>query len=180
MDRFSAYLVVRRHLRWPRSRNRALLAEAVMEQLAAHLGQPAQPWGVVGLLSQIDLEYARANPDARGGAAAQQARLEGLDEAATGALARWVELDAYEDASALERALVVADAAAAAALGEPDAARPDMPPGARLVRELELARGSGDAAARRLDAALSGLQINGDELANLVQRALRLVEQDLR
>jgi hypothetical protein len=47
-----------------------------MEELAGFIGSPRDLWGVLGLLSQIDLEYARNNSLARGKTARQQA--EGL------------------------------------------------------------------------------------------------------
>ena len=89
MDRFSAYLLVRRHLKRRSSRNQALAVEAVMEALAVHAEQPQTEWGVLGLLSQLDLEYAEQNPAARGRAASQQARLEGAPEAHARHLERW-------------------------------------------------------------------------------------------
>jgi hypothetical protein len=94
VDRFSAYLLIRRYLRRPASRNHALVVEAIMQELAARAGEPGEQWGVLGLLSQLDLEYAERNPRARGVTARQQAELEGLAPEQAACLERWCTVHA--------------------------------------------------------------------------------------
>ena len=116
MDRFSAFLLVRRGLKQRESRNLALATEAIMESLAARVGEPPEQWGVVGLLSQLDVEYSEHNPKARGRTARQQAELEGLDPELAQSLERWCQPDLPEDRPQIEHALVLATALAEAAL----------------------------------------------------------------
>jgi len=176
MDRFTAYLLVRRFLKRPESRNRALATEAIMEELATTLGPAASPapesWGVLGLLSQLDLEYAEHNLDVRGATAREQAVLEGMDPALADVLASGYE--PAEGAVAIQQALLLADELAGAAL--------ERGPGqvAGLGRELELRRGNGDPRGDRLDQALTALQLSGEQAAALAARALERVAGDLR
>jgi hypothetical protein len=199
MDRFSAYLLIRRFLRRSSSRNRALAIEAIMEELARRAGQPPEAWGVLGLLSQLDLEYAEGNPDARGVTAREQAELEGLDGEEAASLGRWCSSDGGD--TPVEHALILADALAAGALDLPtdddvddespeDGAAADRPAArawlfpdelaARLERELELARQRGDVAGERLDRALEHLGIESRDAGQLALGALRRAAQDLR
>jgi hypothetical protein len=198
MDRFSAYLLIRRFLRRSSSRNRALAVEAIMEALARRAGQPPEAWGVLGLLSQLDLEYAERNPDARGATAREQAELEGLAGEQAASLARWCS---SSDADApVELALLVADALAVSALDLPsgddveedepadDEPRQGVPRAwlfpddlaSRLTQELELARQAGDPRGDRLNRALDRLGIEGRDAGQLALAALRRVAQDLR
>ena len=175
MDRFAAYLLVRRFLKQPESRNRALAAEAIMEELASEVaaaGQQSASWGVLGLLSQLDSEYAEHNPKARGFAARDQAVLEGLDPVLAGHLVSC--RDPAHDPSALEAALLVADHLASAAL----AAERRNAEG--LAGELELQRGYGDPNSDLLDRAMSVLQMTGAQAAMVAMRALERVAEDLR
>jgi predicted hydrolase (HD superfamily) len=185
MDRFTAYLLVRRFLKRPDSRNRALATEAIMEELAttlgpaagtaeaAGLGGPApESWGVLGLLSQLDLEYAEHNPDARGVTAREQAVLEGMDPALATMLASWSEPG--PSAPPVQQALLLADELAGAALARADG---DL---SGLGRELELRRGGGDPTGERLDQALTALSLDGEQAATLAARALEKVAAELR
>jgi hypothetical protein len=201
VDRFSAFLLLRRFLRRPPCRELALAIEGIMEELAEHC-RPAETatWGVLGLLSQLDLEYSLHNRKAQGATARAQAELEGLDPA----LARSLEVfraPRPDGAPAHEDALVLAEVLGRAALGQDDEAlelaveregdeapAPPRPRGARfpdalaaeLARRLELSSGRGDAAGDRLDAALAGLGLDPARAAALALRALRRVEADLR
>jgi hypothetical protein len=173
MDRFSAYLLVRRHLKRPRSRNQALAVEAIMEELAARLDQPGEEWGVLGLLSQMDLEFAEQNPKARGQTASQQAVLEGLDGAAAQHLERWCQPLAPEpppgELEPVEHALLLATTLAEEALGS-----------GLSAHDLDLRRQRGDALGDCMDAALSKLGLSVDAAAALVESALKRIAQDLR
>lgn len=184
MDRFSAYLLIRRHLKRPASRNQALAVEAVMEELATRLGQSPERWGVMGMLSQLDLEYAEHNPRARGHVAAEQARLEGLDPGLAECLTRWIEPGA-PDRTPLEQALALATWIAAAALefrerhGGPGAGfAAELE--AALAHDLRLRRQAGDPRGDLLDEAQQQLGLAEEELARLALAGLRRVEQDLR
>jgi hypothetical protein len=185
MDRFSAYLLVRRFLRTDSARNRALAVEAMMEDLAARLGEPdASVWGLLGLLSQMDLEYAEHNPKARGKTARQQAELEGLSQEAARSLERWCHLASSteeEPRPLLEDALFLADAVGALAWSSPGDDRSFSEEWAEsLGQALDLRRQSGDPAGDRLDAALTRLHLEAMEAARLARSSLGRVEQDLR
>jgi predicted hydrolase (HD superfamily) len=182
MDRFSAYLLVRRHLKRPRSRNQALAVEAIMEELAALLDQPREAWGVLGLLSQMDLEYADQNPRARGQTASQQARLEGLDEAAARHLERWCRRLSPEPEAApahalepVEHALLLATLLAEEAL---EARARDHE--TLSAQDLDLRRQRGDVLGDGIDAALSELRLPVRAAAELAERAVARIAQDLR
>ena len=184
MDRFSAYLLVRRHLKHTESRNQALAVEAIMEGIAEHQGQTAQRWGVLGLLSQLDLEYAEQNPEARGCTARQQAELEGMPPQEATHLERWCQHlrrhagDAVDELAAVEWALV-----AATVLAEETLPRPDWDTEATiraLSHDLELMRQRGDARGNQLDNALDRLSLTEDAAAQLCVAALRRIAQDLR
>jgi len=178
-------LLVRRHLKRPASRNQALAVEAIMEELAGHLkrvveqshrapsaplpsGAPPLPaqWGVLGLLSQLDLEYAEQNARMRGKAARQQAELEGLPAEEAVHLERWCgsePLDRVELALAL--ATILAELATEAA---PSA------------HDLGLMRERGDERGQRLDQALEQLGLEARQAAEMATTALHRIAQDLR
>jgi len=180
MDRFSAYLLVRRFLRRPESRNRALAVEVIMEELARGLGPLARPapesWGVMGLLSQLDLEYGESNPEARGKASRDQALLEGLDQELAESLAR----TNAPGADLLANALLVADCLAVMALGRSDPGFSDATLAPSLARELELRRQTGDAEGDQLDGALSQLRLDSQEVASMAVLGLQRAAEDLR
>lgn len=178
MDRFSAYLLIRRGLKRRSSRTQALATEAIMEELAAHAGQPPEHWGVMGLLCQLDHEYAEHNPRVRGKAARQQAELEGLDPAQAQSLERWCQPAPADDRSQLEHALVLADALAAAALERGEGYAPEL--AAILGHDLDLRRQRGDAAGELMDGALHALGLEAREAARLALAGLRRIEGDLR
>ncbi len=119
MDRFTAFLLIRRFLKHDPSRNHALAVEAIMEELAGHAGSEPASWGVLGLLSQLDLEYAAHNPRARGQRAREQAELEGLAPELAASLARWCSLPPLAEPAQVEDALFLASHLAEAALGPP-------------------------------------------------------------
>ena len=179
MDRFSAYLLVRRHLKRSGSRNQALAVEAIMEEVAAHLEQPSPPWGVLGLLSQLDLEYAEQNPEVRGRTASEQALLDGLPEADARRLVRcFSPLQAHRDDETLEQvelALLGSTLIAEEALGH-DRERPAE----SLAHDLELLRQRGDPRGNALDRALTELQLTAGEAAEKATVALQRIAQDLR
>jgi hypothetical protein len=129
VDRFSAYLLVRRFLRRPASRNQALAVEAIMQELAAHASEGSELWGLLGLLSQLDLEYAESNPRARGLTARQQAELEGLAPEHAICLERWCAPAAAAQPPPIEDALVVASLLGALALGSSSSEVPDLEEG---------------------------------------------------
>lgn len=179
MDRFSAYLLVRRHLRRPDSRNQALTVEAVMEQIASHLDQVPHRWGVLGLLSQLDLEYSEQNPGTRGVTARQQAELEGLDPSEAIHLERWCR---HLRQAPGPRA---ADALAPVELGlllSTILAEHLQPGGSKrsLAHDLELMRGRGDTEGNHLDLTLDQLGIEVEAAAEIMLEALNRIAQDLR
>jgi len=181
MDRFSAYLLVRRHLKRPESRNQALAVEAIMEDLGRRRGEPETQWGVLGLLSQLDLEYAEQNPERRGRTAREQSELEGLPAAQSGHLERWCrylqpEADPTTELAPVEHALLAATELAGMVLSR--RASDDALLG--LAQELELSRGRGDRRGDDLDRALEALGLAAEDAARLALDALRRVEQDLR
>jgi hypothetical protein len=187
MDRFSAYLLVRRHLKRPASRNQALAVEAIMEDLAVHLGQPSEQWGIVGLLSQLDLEYALHNPKARGRVAEEQAQLEGLDPELAQCLGRWADPNA-EKRTPLDHALVLAvwlaDAALAYRVRHESAVDQEQPFSEELCsplsQDLELQRQAGDPQGDLLDESLQQLAISTERVTRVALAGLGRVAQDLR
>jgi hypothetical protein len=210
VDRFSAYLLVRRFLRRPDSRNQALAVEAIMQELAEHVREAGELWGLLGLLSQLDLEYAERNPRARGVTARQQAELEGLAPEHAICLERWCAPAApAQPGPPVEDALVVASLLGALALGA-SSELPDLEEGEpegrteqgstergraverrstvdldddlarRLGRELDLRRQQGDPQGDRLDEALARLRLDGHEAGRLALAGLRRAVQDFR
>jgi hypothetical protein len=188
MDRFSAYLLVRRHIKRPENRNQALVAEAIMEELAARLGQPQGVWGVMGLLSQLDLEYTAQNPAARGRTARQQAELEGLAPEKSAPLEGWcrhlappsfegLEELAPPEPTLLEAGLLVSTSVAENILGRTPERRAAVE---SLAHDLRLTSEQGDALGDALDRALSRLALDPQTVAELSVAALQRIEQDLR
>jgi hypothetical protein len=182
MDRFTAYLLVRRFLRQRASRNQALVVEAIMEELAVRHGAPAAVWGLLGLLSQLDLEYAQTNPDARGRTAGEQARLEGLEADLAGHLDRWHDLDPRAAYAPVEDALFLATTITQCALDRvPDVrALAAEPARESWCQDLRRCRAAGDPSGDRLDGALSRLVLAEAEAARLATAALRRVAAELR
>lgn len=175
MDRVSAYLLLRRFLKRPASRNLALAVESIMEELASAVGQgEPETWSVMGLLSQLDLEYAEHNPEGRGVAAREQAELEGLDPMLARSLERWPEPGGAAGAGGslrplVEDALAVAVALAGAAL---EGAGSSLPPD--VERRMRRAEGE------RFMEGLERLGLGRDGAARLGARVLSRLEQDLR
>jgi len=158
VDRVSAYLALRQLLRLPEHRHQARAAEAIMEALAQHLGQPPDDWAMMGLLLHLDVELAEHNPSARGRIARQQAEAEGLAPALAEALQRcWTEADA---AAPLEDALPLA-----AWLAEHRHA-------SNLGEQLELRLGHGDPLGHRIDQGLQRLGLSSQQAAALATAAL--------
>lgn len=178
MDRFGVYLLVRQYLKQPDSRNRALLAEAIMEELADHNDQPREQWAILGLFSQIDLEYAATNPEVRGLAARQHALTEGIAPEQADHLSGWcAHLRPAQQAMPMqpaELALLLADHLAQQVLQNRQA------DAAGLERDLLLAVQQGDARSERLEQSLAGLQLEPEQAGRLAQKALRRIEEDLR
>jgi predicted hydrolase (HD superfamily) len=181
MDRFSAYLLVRRHLKRSASRNQALAVEAIMEEIGRRRGEPAEQWGVLGLLSQLDLEYAEQNPQARGRTAREQAELEGLASPQGQHLERWcrhVRPDADPgELATVEQALLLATVLAEACLAKEEASDEAVP---SLARELELMLGRGDRRGEELDRAIDALELTTSEAAVAAVNAMQRIAQDLR
>lgn len=188
MDRFSAYLLVRRHIKRPENRNQALVAEAIMEELAARLGQSQADWGVMGLLSQLDLEYTAQNPAARGRTARQQAELEGLAPEETAPLESWCRhlappsFEGLEQLAPPEPTLLEAGLLVASTMAEGMLARtPERRAAAEsLAHDLQLMSQQGDALGDALERALSRLALEPQVVAELSVAALGRIEQDLR
>lgn len=187
MDRFSVYLLVRRHLKRPDSRNQALAVEAIMEELATHLGQSSEQWGIVGLFSQLDLEYAEHNPKARGRVAEEQALAEGLDPELAESLRRWSDPTA-QVRTTLDHCLALASWLANAALAyrrrHGQGKDQDQPFSDELTsplcHDLELQCQAGDPQGDLLDEALQRLEISTDNVTRLALAGLERVAQDLR
>lgn len=165
MDRLTAYLLAKRHLRQPEGRHDARRAEVVMEAFARRAEHDAELWAVMGLLSAVDSEYAAHNPKARGVVASEQAALEGvapelcaaLRHQAEGPRARRIQAALKLTWALLERLPTEGLASRRAELQ------------VRLLRELELARGFGDGEADRLDDAIETL---GGSLSAWVEGAI--------
>lgn len=184
MDRFSVFLLVRRHLQRRSSRNQALAVEAIMEDLASHLGERAEHWGVMGLLSQLDLEYAEHNPEIRGTSAAQQAEMEGLQPDEARHLRRWCLLDHGPTSeaptfAAVEQALFLASYLVEQALVHNNRSLDDEAAPHSLSHDLQLARQNGDPRGDRLDQALAQLGIDELQASRITFVALQRVAQDL-
>jgi hypothetical protein len=196
MDRFSATLLVRRTLRRRDSRRHAILVEAIMEELAPRASESPECWAVMGLLSQLDLEYSETNPLARGHTSRQQAVLEGVPPELARSLEQWCRVAAPmsekgpETRPLVEDALFLADFLAHGLLARPEAhssARQSQAAPAQergliegLGRELALRRQSGDGRGDRLDAALERLGMDGLRAARATVVAMKRVAQDLR
>ena len=174
MDRFSAYLLVKSHLRRPERRAGARVLASVVEGLARALGADQERWGVLALLSRLDDEYAEHNPDRRGITAAEQAELEGLDVAGCALLATWREDTLAPAARAegqLAAALVVAEAALSWWAQRRSAGLAELPSGgADLALFWERERAE---LAERLDAALVTLGDDSEALAEAALEGLR-------
>ncbi len=67
--------------------------EAICESLAGRLGEDAELWATMALLSQLDREFTEANPIRRGQVAAEQAALEGLPRSLCQVLEHWRRFD---------------------------------------------------------------------------------------
>jgi hypothetical protein len=190
IDRFSAYLLIRRFLKRPDSRNQALAVEAIMEELAGRRGQSRSDWGIVGMLSQLDLEYTEQNPHARGRTARQQAETEGLTPEEAAPLERWCAswinpqeeglLSRDEEPAPLEDALVLATMAAEGALGRDDYRAVDESTAAALSHDLQLRSQQGDRLGDRIDEALQRMSIDAAEIGELTVVALQRVAEDIR
>lgn len=184
MDRFSAYLLVRRHLKRPQSRNQALAAEALMEEFARELGQPQDRWGVLGMLGQLDLEYAEQNPEVRGRTAREQAEMEGIAPHEAEHLERWCghlrppRQDAASELADVEHALGLATTLAEEALQRTDGECAVS--AVSLAHDLELLSQGGDARGDQLDRALDRLSLTAERAAELCVAALQRIAQDLR
>ncbi len=180
MDRFSAFLLTRRHLKEPSSRNRAVIVESIMELLAQRLGYSPNTWSLLGLLSQLDLEYSRFNPICRGKTARQQAELEGLDPDLAQSLERWcMPESAAQGHTTLEKALFLAEHLAFSIIDFHGQNR-----GAAWksfdFQEIEPYQAPECIKAREIDKILQDLQINVREAAQLAANALKRVAEELR
>lgn len=184
MDRVSAYLLVKTHLRRPESRRRARRLEAMVEAIAERVPQAeAERWAAFALLACIDHDYAEHNPDARGATAAEQAALEGVAEADCAILRGWREgalrATTEPEARALAAALKVADESHGQLVEHYQlASEPSLDQAEReLVRFYDRRRGEGDAAGRWFDQSLDLLGGDLHGLARAVTSGWRLVEE---
>jgi len=66
MTRDEALNLLNTHIQAPTLRNHCLATEAIMQRLAARLGEDEQFWGILGLLHDLDFEYTRDDPAAHG------------------------------------------------------------------------------------------------------------------
>jgi predicted hydrolase (HD superfamily) len=162
MDRFAAYLLLKRLLRDAAHRRRARIVASAMERLAARLGHPEEEWAAMGLLMHLDIALTAQNPEARGRVARELAEVEGLSPRLGETLERWAA--AVDDPRPLEHALRLCDRLAE------HAEVSDLP------KEIELLRQRGDAAGDRLDAALEELGLSAEEASELFGEAVRSEE----
>jgi predicted hydrolase (HD superfamily) len=159
MDRFSAYLLLKRLLRDPAHRRRARIVAGTMERIAARLAQPEEAWGVMGLLAHLDVAFTAQNPEARGRVARELAEVEGLGPEVGATLERWAAEVA--NPTPLEHALRLCDRLVDhAELADPAA-------------ELELLRQQGDTLGARLDEALTALGLSAASACALLEEAVR-------
>jgi len=63
MKRDEAYQLLQQHLQTKNLIKHALAVEACMRQLARHLGEDEEKWGLAGLLHDIDYDRTRDDPE---------------------------------------------------------------------------------------------------------------------
>jgi hypothetical protein len=175
MDRVSAYLLVKTHLRRPESRRRARRLEAIVEAISSTVASgDVERWGAFALLACIDDEYAEHNPEARGVTAAEQAALEGVDATGCAVLRGWRE-------GALRASLGVEARVLAAALKVADESLEQLAEHPLTVEQLvefyTRRRHEGDAAARWFDQSLELLGDHVEALARCASRGWSVVEE---
>lgn len=115
MLRIEAYLLLRHRVRDFSLRQRSLATEALMEDLAARLGQQVLEWALAGLLSEVDAEFSAQNPASRARTAADILEAAGAPAAVIDAVSALHRPDA-EDRPLSARALWAAHAAVALVL----------------------------------------------------------------
>lgn len=136
-----------------------------MEAFALRAGFDPELWAVMGLLSAADSEYAAHNPKVRGKVASEQAALEGVDGELCAALRyQACSASALRIQGALDLTWALLERTPRVNLAPERGAQVE-----RLTRELQLARGNGDALADRLDESIDTL---GGGLSTWVESAV--------
>ena len=77
MNRFDAFLLLRRRVRDRELVKRCLAVEALLEDLAMRLEGRSEEWGLAGLLHEVDCEFTESNPGSKGTVAADIVRSDG-------------------------------------------------------------------------------------------------------
>ncbi len=166
MDRFTAYLLLKKLVRDPETRHRARVAEHAMAQLATELEQDANSWAMMGLLLFLDRPDLQHNTRvARGVVARQQAEVDGLPAELGAALERcWQPVD---EPTLLEDALRLVDWLVEHS-GEGQAPE--------LARQLHRQRQSGSPDGDRIDEALDRLALANERAVQIARDAVSLAE----
>jgi hypothetical protein len=66
MEREQALTLVERHVKNPTLVKHMLATEAIMKEVAKHLGEDVDLWGLVGLLHDLDYEMTEGDPSQHG------------------------------------------------------------------------------------------------------------------
>ncbi|MDI6797369.1 MAG: HDIG domain-containing protein [Desulfatibacillaceae bacterium] len=81
ISRDNALLLLKTHVKNPRTVAHSLASEAVMRALARHFAQDEELWGMAGLLHDLDYELTESAPELHGAKAAQMLKEAGADAA---------------------------------------------------------------------------------------------------
>jgi len=122
MTREQALELVEQHLHNRNLVKHCLAVEACMRDFAAHFGEDPEPWGLAGLLHDLDYEYTVATPAAHAEKTAEMLAGLGLDDAILHAIK--AHNLRVEPAARMDHALLTIDPASgfivACALMHPD------------------------------------------------------------
>jgi len=181
LSRFELFVLVRNQVADRRRLRRSLALEAVMEDLAAKLGQDGSRWGMAGLGADVDGQLCEHNPDRRGLVAEELLLAEGAPAEVAAAVRERLRATPAE-MSLLAAALggaeaIVDDVYHAVEAGDP---LEDVEAAAMARRLVRAAERRNDPEAQRALACLARLGISIDEAAALTVAAMTRVREDLR
>ena len=117
MDRMLAWEELNLRVESPSLLRHSLAVEAIMHRLAIHLDEEPALWAIAGLLHDIDAERVRMEPDQKGIMAAEILRNLDADPAIVHAVEASTPGTEKPRRRAIDKALVLADAAADLILG---------------------------------------------------------------
>jgi uncharacterized protein len=92
MTRERAVELLEKYIENPRMHNHCYASEAVMRDVAEHLGEDPHRWGLAGLLHDLDVEITGADPEVHGLKTAEILKNEDVDEEFIEAIVRHNEM----------------------------------------------------------------------------------------